>query len=586
MHPLIRVLFVALPSLAGAAETPAGAALAGGAPAVAPPVASTPAAPHAAPAVETSAQLRVPLFGDRFATVPVATIDDEAISLRQLADALAQMHGSQGKGAAPASSRDFMPMLDRLIDIRLIVMEGRDMEFDALPDVKQAVAIFAEDTLRAALERKVTRGVEFDPAEVEQGYKEAVREWLVSSALLDSEANAKALVDSLKAGKTFAEENKRLLAEKKAQGTVDRHWVNRKDVVPELAGIILAMREPGLSAPVLVKGGYAVVQVHEVRYPNDPAKREEFQRLSKEGRRVASLEDYFRSLLKKYAKVDQALLKQLDYEAPKPGFAALAKDKRVLVTIRGSKPITVADLSANLSVIFFHGIDEAIKEKRVNSQKKDVLRAMLLKLLFTQEAKRQGLENSEEYKQQVRAYEDRLVFQAFLEKVLASDVTVTEEQGKAYYEAHKADFKYPAFYKLDGLAFGDSKSAEAALAKLKTGTDLQWLRGNADGQLKRDQQKIQLDGRTLSATAMPDDVARLLAGSKPGDYRLYTGPDSQYYVINVLEVTPETYQDYPAARTAIGNLLMGEHLTSAIREYAAKLRKAHDVRVYISRIDS
>ena len=594
-HPLIRVLLLALPCLASAGPQGAGALAAPAAPAgqaaapspsPASESAKASAAAPTAPPLEANAHLKVPLFSEKFAQVPIATVDDETITLHKLADALAEMHQSQGQGAAAASARDFMPLLDRLIEIKLIVLEGRDMELDQLPDVKSAVASFREETLRAVLERKVTHDVDFDAAAVDQEYKDAVREWQVSSALLDSETDAKALVAKLRAGKSFAEESKQLFADKKAQGTVDHQWLNREKVVPELAAVLLKIREPAVNDPVLVKGGYAVVQVHEVRYPEDPARRADLERQSKAGKRVLALQEYFRGLVKKYAKVDQALLKRINFEAPKPGIAALAEDKRVLVRISGEKPITVADLTLRIAAGFFHGVDDAIKEKRVNSQKSDALRNIMTKALFLKEARRQGLENSEEYKSEVKDFEDRAVFQMFIEKVLGPDVRVTEDEGKAYYEEHKAEYKYPAFYKLEGLGFSDSKSAEGALAKIKAGTDLQWLRGNADGQLKPDVQKVQLDGHTLSATAMPAGLAQILAGSKAGDYRLYAAPDSQYYVIHVVEQTPENYQEYAAARSAIANVLIAQHLTNAIRDYAAKLRTVHDVRVFISRIDS
>jgi len=584
-HSLTRVLLLALPCLAAAetapqkaTPTPEGTG--------APPAATAPTAKPSPPPLEVSVHLKVPLFAERFGETPVATVDDDAITLHQVADALAEMHEAQGPAAGGTRPRDFAPLLDRLIEIKLIVLEGREMELDKLPEVKAAVANFREETLRAVLERKATKDVTFDPAEVDRAYKDAVREWQISSALLGTEEDAKALVTQLKAGKSFAELSKQLLAEKKAQGTVDRQWLSRQQVVPELLQVVLKMSEPGVSQPVLVKGGFAVVQVHEVRYPDDPAKRAELEKTSRAGRRVAALEDYLRSLLKKYAKVDQGLLKRLDYEAPKPGLAALATDKRVLVVIKGEKSITVADLTARLSAGFFHGMEDAIKEKRVNSQKNDALRSMLTKILFLKEAKRQGLENTDEFKSQIKEFEDRAVFQMFMEKVIGPDVRVTEEEGKAYYDQHKAEYRYPAFYKLEGLGFVDSKSAEAALAKMKAGTDLQWLRGNADGQLKPDVQKIQLDGHTLSASAMPADLAKVLAGAKAGDYRLYAAPDSQYYVIRVVEETPERYQEYSEARNAIGSTLIGKHLATAIRDYAAKLRKVHDVRVFVTNTDS
>ena len=70
------------------------------------------------------------------------------------------------------------------------------------------------------------------------------------------------------------------------------------------------------------------------------------------------------------------------------------------------------------------------------------------------------------------------------------------------------------------------------------------------------------------------------------DSKIYFAPGSQFYVVHVLEVTPPKEQPYADARGDIAGKLISQKLTDAIRDYASKLRKAHDVKTFISRIDS
>jgi len=69
----------------------------------------------------------------------------------------------------------------------------------------------------------------------------------------------------------------------------------------------------------------------------------------------------------------------------------------------------------------------------------------------------------------------------FLTKVVFPDVKVTEEDLKAYYEGHKNEYQFPEMMKMTSLAFGKKSDAESALAKLKKGADLAWVRSNAEG---------------------------------------------------------------------------------------------------------
>jgi hypothetical protein len=290
--------------------------------------------------------------------------------------------------------------------------------------------------------------------------------------------------------------------------------------------------------------------------------------------------------VKRYATVDEKLLQGLDFEAAgEAGFQALAKDGRALAQIRGEKPITVGDLTIEVSKKFFHGIADPIKEKRVNKFKIDTFESMLGARLFAIEAKERKLDQAPEYRRKVAEYDRVLAFNTFIEKVIVPGVKVTEADAKALYERRKAQFTFPQMYRLDGLGFASAKTTESVLEKLKGGTDLEWLRANAEGQLPAEEQQFQLQGAPVSANTMPPSLVKVMTGAQRGDYRLYATDDGkQHYVIRVLEQVPPSAKPYADVREELAREVEGEKIVAGVKDYAAKLRSIQKVDVIITRI--
>lgn len=123
------------------------------------------------------------------------------------------------------------------------------------------------------------------------------------------------------------------------------------------------------------------------------------------------------------------------------------------------------------------------------------------------------------------------------------------------------------------------------MKKLKEGTDLNWLRANADGQVPEDKRDVDFNGTTFSERSLPPELLSKLAGAKSGDVRLYAR-GGQTHLVVVKQVTPAQPQPYSQVRTAIAEKLSGEKVNKAIDEWVGKLRKAHDVKVYLAQIGS
>lgn len=526
--------------------------------------------------------VKASLFSEAQASLPVAKAGDRVITLADLADAIGATHMARAEGKA--GKKDFHAVLDRLIGVKLVVQEAQAIGLDELQETKDELAQYRELALREQLQRVALKGMKPDPAAVERHYKDAVREWKVSSALLAKEEDAKALVAAAQAGKPFDELVKQAVAAKKATGGGSAQVIsNRQQVLPEVLQALQALKPGQVSAPVKVDKGWAVIRLQQYLYPDRPAARAEAQKKALAEKKAAALKEFYAGLVKKYAKTDEKLLKELDFEAEKPGIAELEKDQRVITSIEGGGKITVSDMTEAAKSAFYHGVKEAIAQHKVNSKKFEFHDALLSRELVRLEVEKRKLAATPEYQRALAEHRDQTLFGKFLERVLLPDVKATEGDAKRYYEAHKAEFTYPAFYSVVSLAFTSAKAAQSAADKLKMGTDLKWLKTNADGQVPVGKRLFELDGGTLSENGMTPEVAAAVKGASTGEVRVMA-QGGQHFVLLVKQATPPTPQPYPEARTVIADKVQGEMVQAAFEQWVAKLRKAHEVKVYITQI--
>ena len=132
------------------------------------------------------------------------------------------------------------------------------------------------------------------------------------------------------------------------------------------------------------------------------------------------------------------------------------------------------------------------------------------------------------------------------------------------------------------LVFGKRDDAERAIANLRKGTDFQWMKENAEGQVDQGTKGVlNFDGSLLTTKDLPEGVQKAVNGAKTGDFRLYESPENHYYVLYVQEVIPSKPQPYAEAREKIAKKIYNEKLTKAVEEYAGKLRAVSDVKIYL-----
>jgi len=511
----------------------------------------------------------------------VATVNNEPITLDEINQELATMPQGIG-GDQKAEKERISGLLRRLINTRLIIQEARRMGLDELEEVKERSDVFAKQTLRDELVDKLVRDIKPDEKEVEETYKEFVKEFKIKSILFEKEEDAKQMEDLIKAGMNFDETLKKFLSDKKGEGNEEGDYLRTKALLPEIKEAVSKMTIGSISPVIRIKSGYVIFKLEDIRFPEDPEIKEKIRLDFLLQKQKDAYFEYFKALKKKYAKVNEGLLKGLDFESKEPGFDKLLKDKRVLVEIRGEKPITVGEFSEYMKQQLFHGVERAVEAKRLNRRKDQILDEMLQKRIFRKEALRLGLDKTEEYKNKLKENENSLLFGAFIAKAVAPDIKLMEEELKTYYDQHVKEYTYPEMMKIKSLVFSKREDAEKAIVKVRQGTDFQWLEANAEGQVDKNRQGVLVfEGNLLTTKDLPENVRKAVSGAKSGDVRLLVDPKNYFYVLSIQDVIPPQPQPYPEVREGIAKKIYNEKLTKALEEYVGKLRAVSDVKIYL-----
>jgi hypothetical protein len=547
-------------------------------------------------AEEILVTLQVPLFSPLFSRTPLAIVEDEPITIKELTRTISSTHAGRAR-ATTSVKKDYANLLDRILTTKLIVQEARNIGLDELPEVAAQLDDCAKRLLIQNLMSRELQSVEPDPVDVDRLYRRMSREFLLTTIQFESEGDALAFQEQYDPESDFTQLAMRFFEDGRATGELGAEkYLRLKDLLPEVAKTADALEVGSVSQIFKASDGFLVFYVRDIRPYDDPGLREEARRRIIEPLRGERAEEYGESLEQKYATIDYGLLDEVSLKARKTGlpffrrevpidYEQLLNDDRVLATVHSEEPftITVAELARKLERSFFHGVDKALRGGQdVDRRKMITLKNMVFDKIAPMEARRQGLDQEEEYLDAVDQNTTSLLFGAFVRKVVAPDVKISEEEVRRYYGEHMDEFSTPKMVRLRGLAFDALADAESALDKLSRGADFQWVSANTPGQVDEEAERaLDFDNVLLTVSSLPEELRQGAQGARQGDSLLYSGPDENHYVILVAKVFPPKPQTYEAVREQIVESISAEKLKDLIADWGVKLREAYEPRIFL-----
>jgi parvulin-like peptidyl-prolyl isomerase len=135
----------------------------------------------------------------------------------------------------------------------------------------------------------------------------------------------------------------------------------------------------------------------------------------------------------------------------------------VVATVN-DKSITMDDVSAFLRTIPEANVDYDSLAKDV---KEKVLNQIIEKQLLLDEASKEGIQNTEEYKKELERASKELTFEVWMKKQF-DKISVTDEEAKKFYDANGEKFKQPELFNARHIIVKTEAEAKKILGELKS----------------------------------------------------------------------------------------------------------------------
>lgn len=246
------------------------------------PPAAAPAAPAKPPAQAAQPALKDPV---------VATVNGQPIRLSELE--VAQQSLPQQYRNMPLQAV-FPALLDRIIDSKLVVQEGKKSKVTEDPAFKKRMAFVEDQVLQDFwIQREIARQVTAE--KLQKRYEERLKQMPAEEEvharhiLVSTEDEAKALIAEIKKGAAFDKLAKEKSTDKAsgAEGG-DLGWFKKSDMVKEFADAAFNLKKGELTeVPVKTQFGYHVIKVEDRRKAPPPAFEEMADQLKEEMAREA-----------------------------------------------------------------------------------------------------------------------------------------------------------------------------------------------------------------------------------------------------------------------------------------------------------
>ena len=525
-------------------------------------------------------RVNAPLFSPLFSSTPLAEVNEDVITIENLTNILGSIHAGMGEGKS-APKRDLRALLNRLVNLKLVVQEARAIGFDKQESVVKAVDDFSTQLLRETLLLQQLKDVKIEDSAVDKVFSERFKEWRFKSLLFDKQDNAKTFEAGLKAGKSFDEQYAAAIAAGWGkEGGKQEEFIPRSIVRPEQYEVLDKMKPGEVTKVLPTEKGFVIYRLEEVRIKDDPAQRLAIRQELDKKARTSALESYKKGLLKKHTDIKKKVYDKLNYDTTLAQFNKYLKDKRVLVEIKGEKPITVAEYTEALQSKFFHGIERAITAKKINFEKDNVLDEMVTSRVFIKEAREKRIEELPEFRTKLNNYTDSILFNEFLTRIVRDEITVTQDELKKFYEEHANEYLSPGGIRLDAIAFSDRANAEKAVERLAAGTDIKWYKEHAEGQVAVGKQYFDLfNGTPQTLASMSDELRKLLTNVSAGEYRVFVDGKTAY-ALAALEIVKQEPLPYPVVEEAVKERVFFDKLNKGFDAWAEKLKASSTVTIY------
>ncbi len=494
----------------------------------------------------------------------LANVNGEPITEEDLRYSLNVAHRREDLSSAGALN--LSQYVQKLVDDSLLAGEARSAGMDKYPEVQQAIEAYI---LRGSVVRlhgeEIVQKVSITEEEIKDYYKKNYEKLTLGLIESKSEEEAGEILDQLKKGGSFKDLAKKYSTHysKDTGGEI----VIRRNSLPKSFGEpVLSLQPERISDVMRLADRYYVVKLIRRENASDDEFNNVKGRVEKDFRKEKEKDrsdEYLKYLREKSAiKIDGDLLSAIRLDGNSEETDKWTKDTRPLAEVDGSV-LTVGDFVT-------------MTKSSLTTPGEDILNSWIDRKIVDREALKRHYGLRPDLKKMIYRYENYLLKNAFIKKVILPQVSVTEKALQDYYSQHPKNFLKPIRYKIQQIGVKSMDEAEEIVNSLKNGADFSWLakRKPAYSALKGG------DDGWFTKAQLPKSVSEIIDTLSAGEMSPIIRVDSLYGIIRVQGKSREEVEAFDSVKNAVFQAYVSEQVNTLTEKYVAHLRAGARIEIY------
>lgn len=439
----------------------------------------------------------------------VATVNGEAITTKMVQRELIRIHTA---GATDTSRVNFSldKLVQRMINDRLLEQEARSVGLDQDSAVIEKVNHYRDNAAYRAMMKAVFPDTfKASEDEVRAEFAKDFQRFDIRTLCVMDSALAASLADSIRHGAPMATLAKAHSIDKyKDNGGLAGSYI-LLDLPLPVQPQALSSKPGDLIGPNYLWRTFALIQIEQRLDPDTAMKldsvRSSLEKVVIGNRRTAAVHAYAQKLrATNQVTVDSSALDSLPLRMAQN----VADPKRVIIRVGATRSLTATDLRDQF---MFRIAGNPTRDSR--KVLREIVDEQIETLLFQTEAAQSNFRDVEDVREPAKAFEDSILVIAYLQDVVAANVSVSQDEIAAFYGQNKSLYHEPSRYKVATLTRNSEQEADSDYTKLQSGADFGWLARHHSTDDARD-----LGGERdwLTSDKLPADIGGALDSMKIG----------------------------------------------------------------------
>jgi parvulin-like peptidyl-prolyl isomerase len=501
----------------------------------------------------------------------LAVVDDEPITEGDLKYSLSISH--RREDLSSAGTLNLSQYVQKLIDDRLIIDEARRMGVDQYPEIQQAIqAYILRESVVRLHEEEIAQKVSVTEKDIAGFYKKNYEQIILGLIEVESKEKAEEILEQLKKGGNFRElvQKYSIHPSKKDGGEI----VLKRISLPTYIGEAVSHLKPDEFSDVIkmMDKYYIVKLINRKDAPDEELERQgrNIERAVRKLKEKERSDEYLKFLRERAAiKIDRELLSAINLSGGAQEIEKLAKDKRTLVEINSSV-LTVGDF-----------VTMAIPYNRKSNE--DILNSWIDRKIVDHEALSRHYENNPDLNKMIYRYENQLLKNTFIKKVIIPRIEISDETLEDYYSSHQKNFVNPASFRIQQITVKSMDEVREVLNNLQNGADFSWLakRRSVDSAASKGG-----DAGWVTKAELPAPVSEIIDGFKVGDISPIIKIDSLYRIVRLQGKAEEGVKKFNEVKDAVYKACFNEQLNTLLDKYVNQLKTDTQIKIYDEEVRS